>query len=187
MKKTTHSRLLAPLLPLALAACATGAAAPPQRRAGAEGERAARGSLADVRGRRRILLLASRALVVDARDPALVALEDYRRALAGAPPRQHNAAARQIASKVNNYIRKYRTVTAADGPADADLVLVFKVTGQRASAIPTQPFVWGKLYVIAVSARGEPRVVWESEGDDKQAEDAAAEFLKALRAARGEK
>ena len=133
------------------------------------------------------MLLASKALVVDARDPALVALEDYRRALSGSPPRQHNAAARLIATRVNKYIRKYGTATAADGPEDADLVLVFKVTGQRPSAIAAQPFVWGKMFVIAVGDDRAPRVVWESEGDDKQAEDAAEEFLKAFRAARGER
>ena len=146
-----------------------------------------RGTLEGLDGLRRIALLVSRALVVDARDPALVALEDYRRALDGAPPRQHDAAARRVADKLNKYIRKYRSSTAVESLADADLVLVFKVTAQRRSAIPDDPFVWGKLFVVAVGTGRTPRVVWESEGDDKNPEDATGDFIKALRNARGEK
>jgi hypothetical protein len=146
-----------------------------------------RGTLEGVKGSRRIALLVSRALVVDARDPALVALEDYRRALDGAPPRQHDAAARRVADKINKYIRKYRSSTAVESLADADLILVYKVTGQRRSAIPDDPFIWGKLFVIALGADHRPRVVWESEGDDANPEDATGNFIKALRNARGEK
>jgi hypothetical protein len=146
-----------------------------------------RGTLEGVKGLRQIALLVSRALVVDARDPALVALEDYRRALDGAPPRQHDAAARRVAEKVNKYIRKYKTLTAVESISDADLILVFKVTGQRRSAIPDDPFVWGKLFVIALGDDRRPRVVWESDGDDANPEDATSDFLKALRTARGER
>lgn len=182
-------------LPLALllAALACPAAAPRAARAPdavaqrAVAERVARGSLAEVTGVRRAALLASRSLVVDAREPALSALEDYRRALAGESPRQHLAAARLVAGRVNKYIRKYRMMTAVDDIAEADLVLVFKVTGQRRSAIPGEPFVWGKLYAIAVGRDRAPRLVWESEGDNLEAQDAAEDFLKAFKAARGEK
>ncbi|MDT5268572.1 MAG: hypothetical protein QOH49_758 [Acidobacteriota bacterium] len=146
-----------------------------------------RGTLEGVKGFRRIALLVSRALVVDARDPALVALEDYRRALDGHAPRQHDAAARRVADKINKYIRKYRTSTAVESLSEADLILVFKVTGQRRSAIPDDPFVWGKLFVIALGADHTPRVVWESDGDDANPEDATGNFIKALRTARGEK
>jgi hypothetical protein len=144
-------------------------------------------TLEGVKGLRRIALLVSRALVVDARDPALVALEDYRRALDGQAPRQHDAAARRVADKINKYIRKYRSSTAVENLADADLVLVFKVTGQRSSAIRDDPFIWGKLFVISVGSDHAPRVVWESEGDDKNPEDATGDFIKALRNVRGEK
>ena len=146
-----------------------------------------RGTLADRKGLRRLALLVSRALVVDARDPALVALEDYRRALEGFPPRQHDAAARRVAEKINKYIRKYRSSTAVDSLKDADLVLVYKVTGERRSAVPGDPYVWGKLFIVALDAQRTPRVVWESEGDDENPEEATGDFIKALRNARGEK
>ena len=150
-------------------------------------EPAARGTLESVKGLRRMALLVSRALVVDARDPALVALEDYRHALDGHAPRQHDAAARRVADKVNKYIRKYRSATAVESLSDADLILVFKVTGQHRSAIPDDPFIWGKLFVIALGPDRTPRIVWESQGDDSNPEDAVGDFLKAFRNARGEK
>lgn len=185
--KRTAKALRALLCCALLAGGAAGPRAAAGQRPGARAEAVPRGALADVKGLRRMALLVSRALVVDARDPALVALEDYRRALEGFPPRQHDAAARRVADKINKYIRKYRSATAVENLADADLVLVYKVTGQRRSAIPNDPFVWGKLFVIALDARRTPRVVWESEGDDANPDDATGDFVKAFRNARGEK
>jgi len=188
MMKTKHAKPASLLMLFALlAGGALGHPASSQRAAGARDEEVVRGSLSDVRGFRRIALLVSRALVVDAREPALVALEDYRRAVAGSPPRTHGAAARQIANKLNKYIRKYRMATAAQEVAGADLVIIFKVIRQRASAIPTEPHVWGKMYVLAVGADRRPRIVWESEGEYSAVEDATDDFLKAFRAARGER
>lgn len=176
------------LVCLALLACGAGPArAAAGQKTYTRDESVPRGSLADVKGLRRVALLVSRALVVDARDPALVALEDYRHALDGQAPRQHDAAARRVADKINKYIRRYRTATAVENIEDADLVLVFKVTGQRGSALPGDPFVWGKLFVVAVGSDRTPRVVWESEGDNKNPEDATGDFVKAFRNARGEK
>jgi hypothetical protein len=182
-RKTLHTLIL-----FALLGCCAGAARA-QRPAGRDAAAAAvvRGSLEEVQGRRSLALLVSKSLVVDARDPALVAVEDYRRAARGAPLRQHAAAARQIASKLNKYILKYQSVGAASGIADADLVVVFKVTAQRASGLPGQPFVWGKMYVLALGRDRLPRLVWESSGDESTASGAADDFIKALRAARGEK
>ncbi len=156
-------------------------------RAEAREPRVPRGPLWEVTGARRVALLVSKSLVVDAREPALAAIEDIRRALAGSPPRLHVPGARLIASRLNKYIRKSRMMTAAESYDEADLFIVFQVTGQRPSAIPTEPFVWGKMYVIAVGADRAARVVWESESDDVAAEEAAEDFLKAYRSARGEK
>jgi hypothetical protein len=192
-KKTPNYKTVSASLLLA-AACVAGAAAPPPSRAtnagqGAEAReaRVPRGPLWEVTGRRRVALLVSKSLVVDAREPALAALEDYERALAGSPPRQHAAGARIIAARLNKYIRKSQMMSATEDYAEADLVIVYKVTGQRPSAIPAEPFVWGKMYVIALGPDRAPRVVWESEGDRTPAEDAADDFIKAYRSARGEK
>jgi hypothetical protein len=137
----------------------------------------ARGSLDEVKSGRRVALLVSKPLVVDARDPALGALEDYRNSLRGSPPRTHVAAYRLIAPKLNKYIRnKYRSATAAASLAEADLVIVFRVTGQHVSVITGEPFVWSKMYVLAVGRDRPARVVWESEGDHSHAEKATADF-----------
>ncbi len=187
MKTTLKTVIASLLLALAPLACAATPAAAQQRAGVGREARVARGSLSEVTGRRRVALLVSRAMVVDAREPALAALEDYKRAVAGRAPRQHGAGARLIASKLNKFIRKYHTMTAAEGYAEADLVFVFHVTTQRRSGIPAEPFVWGKMFVFAVETDGTARVVWESEGDATPPEDAADDFLKAFRIARGEK
>lgn len=184
---TMHRKALVTFLLFALLWCGAGPRAAGAQQRGTLHPSVVRGSLEEVRGRRRVALLVSKSLVVDARDPALVAVEDYRKAMAGAPPRQHGPAARQIALKLNKYIRKYGSTTAARGMDDADLIIVFKVTAQRLSAIPGEPFVWGKMYVLAVGRDRVPRVVWESSGDSSTASDAIGDFIKALRNARGEK
>ncbi|MDT5157361.1 MAG: hypothetical protein QOH51_1718 [Acidobacteriota bacterium] len=172
--------------------CAQAVRAGDTQRAG-DGERSGggssviRGSLEEVKGSHRIALLVSKSLVVDARDPALGALEDYRKALEGSPPRPHFAAYRQIAQKLNKYIRKYRSATAARSFNEAELVIVFKVTRQRASIITGEPFIWGKMYVLAVGEGRVPRVLWESKGDESHIEDAIGDFIKALKTAHGEK
>lgn len=182
------AKTLRALLCFALLACGAGS---PRAAAGqtpyARDGSVPRGTVTDVQGLRRVALLVSRAMVVDARDPALVALEEYRRALDGRALSQHEAATRRVAGKLNKYIRKYRSSTAVESLSEADLILVFKVTGQRRSAIPGDPFIWGKLFVIALGPDRTPRVVWESAGDDTNPEDATGDFLKALRNARGEK
>lgn len=181
---TTHKAARAVLILAALLACAPAGAG--QRPAGGDA-RVQRGSLSEVQGRRRVALLASRPLVVDAREPALVALEDHRRALRGEPPRQHGAGARLIADRLNKYIRKYHMMTAAVQYEEADLVVVFHVTAQRPSVIPREPYVWGKMFVIAVGGDRTARVVWESKDDRMAPEDATDDFLKAYKAARGER
>jgi len=150
---------------------------------------AARGPLSEIKDRRRAALLVSRAHTVDARDPSRAALDSYRRALAGDPPRPHAAGYRSAARGLNKYIRKYRSLSAVDTVGEADFVILFNVLRARRSFIPEEPFVFGKLFVIArpTVAGTPPRVVWESEGDESSVEDALGDFLKALRALRGER
>ena len=149
--------------------------------------RVVRGRLEEVTGRRLVALLVSRAMLLDVRDPAATAFDDYRRALAGAPPPLHVAAARRIADKLNKNIRKYRWMSAAHSYAEADLFIVFKVTEQHRSAVPGEPYVWGKMYVLAVGADRVARLVWESKDDEVSPEDATGDFLKTLKSARGER
>jgi hypothetical protein len=146
-------------------------------------------SLSEIKDRRRAALIVSRVQTVDARDPTRAVLEGYRRALDGDPPRPHAAGHRLAARRLNKYIRSRRSLTAVETVADSDFVIFFNVVRARRSFMPDEPYVFGKLFVIAHPARegAPPRIVWESEGEDASVEDAIGDFLKALMTARGER
>lgn len=170
--------LFAALLALAAATPAAPAPPPPQR-----------GDLTETVGRRRVALIVTRAQTVDARDPARVAFDLYRKALAGAPPRPHAAAQRAVARLLNKYLNKYRSMTAVETVQEADLVVIFNVLRVRRSFIPEEPHIFGQLFVILrpASAGQAPRIVWQTEDNATNLEEAVGDFLKALRDARGEK
>jgi hypothetical protein len=174
-------RARASLLALALALCVP-VSLPAQ-------SPAPRGPLSELKERRRVTLLVSRTQTIDARDRSRGAFENYRRALAGNPPRPHAAAHRAVARQLNKYILKHRSLTAVESIHEAEFVIVFNVLRARRSFVPDEPYVYGQLFVIArpIAAGTPPRIVWESEGDDTNAEDAVNDFLKALRTLRGER
>jgi len=185
--KKTHARTVTQR---ALAAAALLAAFVAADGAGAADDAAvARGSLADIRSLRRVALLVTRTRTVDARDPARVAVEHYERAAAGEPTRPHAGGHRAVARQLNKYIRKYRSMTAVPSAAEADFVIIFNVLRVRGSFIPNEPYIFGKLFVVArPPAPGQPpRLVWESRGHDARLDDAVNGFIKALKAARGER
>lgn len=177
--KTSPARALAAAALLALSALLPAAA---QTTAG-------RAPLAEIKDRRRAALIVSRVQTVDARDPSRAVLEGYRRALDGDPPRPHAAGHRAAARRLNRYIRRQRSLSAVESVADSDFVIFFNVVRARRSFMPDEPYVLGKLFVIArpTQAGAPPRIVWESEGEDKSVEDAIGDFLKALMVARGER
>jgi hypothetical protein len=148
-----------------------------------------RGHISELRERRRVALLVSRTQTVDAREPARSALDGYRRALDGTPPRPHAAAHRGVARRVNKYIREYRSLTAVETVAEADFVIIFNVLRVRRSFVPDEPYVFGQLFVIArpTGNGAPPLIVWESEDNDGSLDDAVNDFLKALKDVRGER
>jgi hypothetical protein len=165
------------------------AGSPAQEAAQAPPADAPRGSLADISQRRRVALLVTRTRTVDARGPTVVAVESYRQAVEGAVPPAHPAGHHAAARRLNKYIRKYRSMSAVRTYAQADFVLVFNVLRVRSSFIPDEPYIFGKLYVIARGSAADPRprIVWESKGHESRVDSAVGDFLKALKAARGEK
>lgn len=175
----TRGRALAAAALFALAAASAAAAQ----------TAAERGHVSELKERRRAALLVSRAQTVDARDPARVALDNYRQALAGSPPRPHAAGHRAVARLINKYILRHRSLTAVETVGESDFVIVFNVLRARRSFVPDEPYVYGKLFVIArpLAAGKPPRIVWESEGEHDSLEDAIGDFLKALKALRGER
>ncbi len=145
-----------------------------------------RGSLAEVSGKRRILLLVARATALDARDPQRPIIE---RALRADPQenRRHRLAFNELAAKLNKYIRKYQSIGATDRLAEADFIIFFNLLEYR--RILYRPYPYGELYVIAKGAPGgqtPPHVVWKSK-KVQHATDAIGDLIKELRTARGER
>ena len=142
-----------------------------------------RGSLSEINGKRRVVLLVARAAVVNAVDPEGAVIES---ALRGDQEgnKRHRLAHNAIGEKINKYIRKYRSMTAAEGVADADYILFFNLLEYR--RILYRPYPYGELYVIVKGAPASPpRIVWKSK-KVQYAGDAAGELIKDLRTARGE-
>jgi hypothetical protein len=148
-----------------------------------------RGSLAEIKDKRSVMLLVGRSLSVDARTPAKVSAEDVQRALEDPRARTHLSAYRIIGRKLNKYIRKYESLTSVETRTDAQFYIIFKIMQERRSFIDNQPYSYGKLFVV-LPGGGEarrPRVLWESKGEMMLAEDAASDLIKALKELRGEK
>jgi hypothetical protein len=104
------------------------------------------GSLADLKNRRRVLLVVRRSAVIDSRggDEALVR-EAYA---AGAPgalsryPRVHNL----LAKYINKYIREYHSISAVRSVADAEIIIYFNLLEYRRPFDIAYPY--GELFVI---------------------------------------
>ncbi len=143
----------------------------------------------EIRNKKHVLLLVTKSAVIDVRDPAKVALDDYARALRDHEFKFHGSAFRTIAGRLNKYIRKYRSLSAVTKARDADFIIIFKVMKESGSFIPTQPFARGKMFVVmhGTSEDPRPRIVWESKGELRLAESATDDFIKALRTLRGER
>ncbi len=140
-------------------------------------------SLAEVREKRRALLLVFRSGVIDTTDNDRAMIEF---ALKADPQNRHYRLAYEtIASKLNRYIQKYKSMSAAAQLSDADYVIFFNVLEYRRILNTTYPY--GELFVIvkgdAVHTR--PHVVWKSKKIE-WAGDAVNDLIKNLKSIRGE-
>lgn len=147
---------------------------------------AASGSLAELKNRRRVLLVVRRSGVLDSRgsDEALVK-EAYA---AGAPgalsryPRIYNLLARHL----NRYMNKYHSISAARSVADAEFIVYFNLLEYRRPFELAYPY--GELFVILNDTSGgrRPRVVWKTRKSPMWAEDAVKDLIRDLKTVRGE-
>jgi hypothetical protein len=139
--------------------------------------------LAEVREKRRALLLVFRSGVIDTTDNDRAMIEF---ALKADPQnRRYRLAYEQIASKLNRYIRKYKSMTAAAQLSDSDYVIFFNVLEYRRILNATYPY--GELFVIVKgdAAQTRPHVVWKSK-KIQWAGDAVDDLIKDLKSIRGE-
>lgn len=142
-------------------------------------------SLAEVRDKRSALLIVFKSKVLDVGDRERAIIEDVLKANPN-PTGRYRWVYTQLARKLNKYINKYRSLTAANELSDADYVIFFNVVEFR--RILNTPYPYGELFVIVKGSpetMKPPRVVWRAR-KILFAEDAIGELIKDLKAIRGE-
>ena len=142
-------------------------------------------SLEELRGKRRALLMVFKSRVIDVEDRERALIDDVLRANP-TPTGRYRWVYTQIAKKLNKYIHKYKSLTAATELSEADYVIFFNVVEFRRILNTIYPY--GELFVIVKGSPEKltpPRVVWRAR-KVLYAEDAIGDLIKDLKASRGE-
>ena len=168
---------------LTLASCATALA---QQDSAINVNAAHAGSaLVELRDKHRALLVVFRSRVLDVNDRERAIMEDVLKA-DPQPKGRNRWVYTQLAQKLNSYIRKYKSLTAAEGLADADYVIYFNVVEYRRILDAVYPY--GELFVIVKGSPKQlkpPRVVWRAK-KVLFVDDAIGDLIKELKTIRGE-
>jgi hypothetical protein len=142
-------------------------------------------SLAEVRDKRSVLLVVFKSRVLDVEDRERAIVEDVLKA-DPEPKGRYRWVYSQLAAKLNKYMRKYRSLSAATELSEADYVIFFNVVEFRKILNTFYPY--GELFVIVKGSPETlkpPRVVWRAK-KVLIAEDAISDLIKDLKAIRGE-
>ena len=142
-------------------------------------------SLEEVRDKRNVLLVVFKSRVVDVSDRERAIIDDVLRA-DPQPKGRYRWVYGQLAKKLNKYMHKYRSLSAATELADADYVIFFNVVEFR--WILNNLYPYGELFVIVKGSPDTlkpPRVVWRAR-KILYSEDAISDLIKDLKAIRGE-
>jgi hypothetical protein len=159
-------------------------ALPQQRTDDAKNENQ-QGSLAEVRDKRRALLLVFKSGVLDASDNERSIIDQVLKA-DPAPKGRNLWVYGTLAKKLNSYIRKYKSLTAASELSDADYVIYFNLIEFRRILNTLYPY--GELFVIIKGSPEDqkpPRVIWRAK-KIVWAGDAIGDLIKELKSVRGE-
>ena len=143
------------------------------------------GNISELRGKQRALLLVFKSRVVDADNPERAIIDDVLKA-DPQPKGRYRFVYNELAHKLNKYINKYQSLSSARDLADAEYVIYFNVVEFRRILNAIYPY--GELFVIVKGSPREskpPRIVWRAR-KMMVGTDAVGEFVKALRALRGE-
>src|SRR5215216_6253184 len=146
---------------------------------------APRNSLSEVLDKESALLLVFRSRVINASDRERAIIEDVLKA-DPQPKGYYRWVYTQLGRKLNKYINKYKSLSAANGLSEADYVIFFNVVEFR--RILNTPYPYGELFVIVKGSPEilkPPRVVWRAKRV-LNAEDAIGELIKDLKTIRGE-
>ncbi|HEU4477636.1 MAG TPA: hypothetical protein VFR80_03900 [Pyrinomonadaceae bacterium] len=142
-------------------------------------------SLAEVRDKRNVLLIVFKSRVLDVTDRERAIIEDVLKA-DPQPKGRYRWVYSQLAAKLNKYMKKYGSLSAATELSEADYVIFFNVVEFRRILNTVYPY--GELFVILKGSPERlkpPRVVWKAR-KVLFAEDAIGDLIKDLKAIRGE-
>ena len=142
-------------------------------------------SLLEIRDKQKALLVVFKSRVIDASDSERGIIEDVLKA-DPQPAGRYRWVYGLMAKKLNKYIRKYKSLSAATELSEADYVIYFNVVEFR--RILNRPYPYGELFVIVKGSPETlrpPRVVWRAR-KISLAEDAIGDLIKDLKAVRGE-
>src|SRR6476646_6915959 len=142
-------------------------------------------SLNEVRDKHRVLLIVFRSSVLDASDNERAIIDQVLKA-DPIPRGRYQWVYGLIAKKLNAYIRKYRSLTAATDLSDADYVIYFNLIEYRRILNTIYPY--GELFVIVKGSpenQKPPRIVWKAK-KVLWAGDAINDLIKDLKMVRGE-
>jgi hypothetical protein len=166
---------------LVLLICISAAAQEPAGEGGApEGN-----TLAEVRDMRSALLVVFKSRVIDVADRERAIIQDVLKA-DPEPKGRYRWVYTQLAQKLNKYIRKYKSLSAAKALSEADYVIYFNVVEFRRILYSYYPY--GEMFVIVKGSPEKlkpPRVVWRTK-KMLFAEDAIGDLIKELKNLRGE-
>lgn len=142
-------------------------------------------SLWEVREMRSALLVVFKSRVIDVTDRERAIIQDVLKA-DPKPKGRYRWVYTQLAKKLNKYIRRHKTLSAALDLSDADFVIFFNVVEFRRLLNAVYPY--GELFVIVKGSPETlkpPRVVWRAK-KMLFADDAINHLIRDLKAARGE-
>lgn len=175
--------ILLPLLIVALLICP--AQSPAQSDSDEEQPSVVTGSLWQLRNTRRMILLVRRSRVVDSRALAKSILNEALREDIDVRSR-YPWLFNQLARKLNKYIKRYQSLTAVNEVSQAEFIILFNLMEFRRPL--GHPYPYGEMFVILNNrASGKPpQIVWKTRKSPVWAEDAIKDFIKELKAVRGE-
>lgn len=142
-------------------------------------------SLSAIRLRDKGLVVVLKSSVISADEPESSIIESVLKADPGSIER-HQLVYRTLVKKLNGYIRKHKSMSAATDLSEADFVIFFSLVEYRRILNATYPF--GELFVIVKGEpqmRLPPRIIWKS-NKVIWVGDAINNFLRDLKSTRGE-
>jgi hypothetical protein len=142
-------------------------------------------SLAEVRDAQRAILVVFKSGVIDVTDREGAIIQDVLKA-DPKPTGRYRWVYTQMAQKLNKYIRKYKSLSAAKELSEADYVIYFNVVEFRRILYSYYPY--GELFVIVKGSPEKlkpPRIIWRTK-KMAVAEDAIGDLIKDLKILRGE-